>query len=351
MAANAVIDGFLADTELLLNRFVKLNSARFECFCTEWIRMNFQYVFCGYMCVSEMVQFIEDAFIVVKRALLNAQSYFEKIGALYLMYAMYFKQPPKQYCKFRMTMSEWMKMNQFYNEVCIFHDQASLIFWKLLQHDAFRFVEAEYEYGFERFMQKGMIDGNDDLRFRKINPMIDDTMSVMKEPSTGIVPALEILQIGYNEMKEHLNQSSSSLAPTTIATDIAKGLEEIENLFKIDRVPKAHDPDSDADNQSDDISTRRKQLKKKAYGADAAASSESPKKTKSGKYRNSITDDGDYIKIEKATQKVTKNNELTKREYRTVVKQLVVPIEDESSASSSSSKARKSRKTIKKEKD
>lgn len=92
----------------------------------------------GYMCISEMVQFLEDAFIVLKRALLNGTSHFEKIGALYLMYAMYFKQPPKQYCKFRVTMSEWIKMNQFYNEVCIFHDQASLIFWKLLQRDAFR---------------------------------------------------------------------------------------------------------------------------------------------------------------------------------------------------------------------
>lgn len=85
-----------------------------------------------------MAQFLEDAFIVLKRALLNAPSDFEKIGALYLMYAMYFKQPPKQYCKFRMTIDEWTKMNQFYNEVCIFHSQANLIFWKLLQNDAFR---------------------------------------------------------------------------------------------------------------------------------------------------------------------------------------------------------------------
>lgn len=92
----------------------------------------------GYMCLSELVQFLEDAFIVLKRALLNATSHPEKIGALYLMYTMYFKQPPKQYCKFRMTMSDWTKMNQFYNEVCIFHRQASLIFWKLLQNDAFR---------------------------------------------------------------------------------------------------------------------------------------------------------------------------------------------------------------------
>lgn len=85
-----------------------------------------------------MVQFLDDAFILLKRALLNAATHLEKIGALYLMYTMYFKQPPKQYCKFRVTMSEWTKINQFYNEVCICHEQASFIFWKLLQKDAFR---------------------------------------------------------------------------------------------------------------------------------------------------------------------------------------------------------------------
>lgn len=170
-------------------------------------------------------------------------------------------------------------------------------------------------------MQKGMIDGNDALKFRKINPMIEDKISVMKEPSTGIVPALEILQIGYNEMKEHLNQSSAQLPPTTIVTDIAKELDEIENLFKIDRCT-----DSGADNQTCDISTRRKQLKKKAFGEDPTASSTSPKRTTNGKYRNTITDEGEFIRIEKATQRAAKSSELNKREYRTVAKQLVVPM-------------------------
>lgn len=178
-------------------------------------------------------------------------------------------------------------------------------------------------------MQKGMIDGNDDLKFRKINPMIEDTISVMKQQSTGIVPALEILQIGYNEMKDHLNQSASPLAATTIATDIAKGLEQIENLFKIDRLAEQDTESGTVDKQSIDISTRRRQLKKKAFGdgpAAAAASSGSSKKVMSGNYRNSITDDGDYIKIEKANQRLTKINPLNKREFRTVVKQLVVPM-------------------------
>lgn len=96
------------------------------------------------MCLSEMVQFLEDAFIVLKHALLNATVLLEKIGALYLMYTMYFKQPPKEYCKFRMTMSDWSKVNQIYSEVFIFHPQANLAFYKLLQRDAFRSVQNIY---------------------------------------------------------------------------------------------------------------------------------------------------------------------------------------------------------------
>lgn len=40
-----IMSGFRADIELLINRFVKQNSTKFECFCAEWNRMNFQYVF------------------------------------------------------------------------------------------------------------------------------------------------------------------------------------------------------------------------------------------------------------------------------------------------------------------
>lgn len=63
-----------------------------------------------------------------------------------------------------------------------------------------RFVEAEYEFGFEKFMQKGVNNGNDDNKFRKINPVIQKSLSSLNAPTTGLLPALEILQVGYNEM-------------------------------------------------------------------------------------------------------------------------------------------------------
>lgn len=192
-----------------------------------------------------------------------------------------------------------------------------------------RFVEAEYEYGFERFMQKGMSDAGDDGKFRKINPSVENTIASMKDQTTGIVPALEILQIGYNEMKEHLDETSSSMAATTIASDIFKGLETIGNIFKVDPVIGVQeDGDSCDDTQEPFINTKRRQLRKKAFEGGQTASSGSPKKKKiSMKYRSFITDIGEFINIAKAPQvKSKKINQFSEREIKTVIKQLEEPM-------------------------
>lgn len=192
----------------------------------------------------------------------------------------------------------------------------------------YRFVEAEYEYGFERFMQKGLIGGSDDGKFRKINSVIEKTISTMNDQTAGIIPALEILQVGYNEMKEHLNQTSSSMSTTTIATDLLEGLEAIEKLFKVDTVIAVREEDSCGDKKSKtDINTTRRQLKKKAFEGEQATSSESPKKTPSVKHRTSITDDGDNIKLVKATvKKPKKTNQPFGRAIKSVLKQLELPM-------------------------
>lgn len=75
--------------------------------------------------------------ITVKHMLLDSKDTEHKLGCFYLMYALYFKQPTKEYIKFRFTVEEWKIMNDIYDEfkAC---NQARLIFWKLLESDAIR---------------------------------------------------------------------------------------------------------------------------------------------------------------------------------------------------------------------
>lgn len=96
--------------------------------------------FSGYSSDHELVQFIEYAMIVVKHEFLKATTVTDKIGCIYLMYILFFKQPTKQYCKFRFTLEEWVELDSFYKTRVAGkqYDQVRLIFWKLLQAHAFR---------------------------------------------------------------------------------------------------------------------------------------------------------------------------------------------------------------------
>lgn len=172
-------------------------------------------------------------------------------------------------------------------------------------------------------MQKGMSDGSDG-EFRKINQEVENVISTMKDQSTGIISALEILQVGYNEMKEHLDQTASSMSATTIVSDICKGLEAIGNIFKVDLiVAEQGDTDSCDDKE---INQKRRQLKKKAFeGGETSAAGSSMKKKISMKHRTSITEYGEYLEIAKAPQ-VKKMNQFNEREIKTVIRQLEEPM-------------------------
>lgn len=176
-------------------------------------------------------------------------------------------------------------------------------------------------------MQKGISDGSDENKFRKINSVVETAITTMKEQTNGIIPALEILQVGYNEMKEHLNQTSSSLSATTIATDIFRGLESIEKLFRIDTVVGENEVNDPSDDKPKCfINARRRQLKKKAFQCVRPTRTQSPKKRTSMNY-TSIVDDGEFLKIEKKTVfKSKKLNPLNDRQIKTVIKQLEMPM-------------------------
>lgn len=175
-------------------------------------------------------------------------------------------------------------------------------------------------------MQKGMSKSGGGSKFRKINPILQKTISTMKDPKSGIIPALEILQVGYNEMKEHLNQTSSSSMPeTTIVTEILDGLEAIEKCFKVDSIVEQDGTDTIEDKSTSNVNTKRRQLKKMAFEGGLSVTSLVPQKKVSSMFRTAIVDDGEYLNIMKS-KPTKKANSLNNRELKTVIKQLQIPM-------------------------
>lgn len=157
----------------------------------------------------EMVAFVTEALVIVKKIFLHTRKPLEKIGAFYLMYALYFKQPNEQFCKIRVTMADWAEFKRFAQWPTMEHQSAEIaaIFWKMFIGDAFRFVQDELEYGYDPFFVKGDQSGRFDDKAResfKLVRQAEKEFQAMKS-ATGLYTALDALEMGYNEMKEALD--------------------------------------------------------------------------------------------------------------------------------------------------
>lgn len=136
-----------------------------------------------------------------------------------------------------------------------------------------RFVEAELEYGFERFMHRDHMKGaNHKSNFKRYTAQIHTELAKLKNESTGIIPALEILQVGYNEMKEHLDKAGPSeglLPTTTIMEEIMTGVDNIEKNLKPpsskEKTKEGHAKKKRNSESDDDIGLKRSKIKQKGF--------------------------------------------------------------------------------------
>lgn len=174
--------------------------------------------------------------MIIKNIFTASTSASERLATLYLMYAMYFKQPTKDFCKFRFTINDWRKMKSFYDAISIEpkYLQARTIFWRLWQGQAFRFVEFDREH-YPETMQLHRL-GNDDLGdFQKINATILSSVREMQNENKGLLGAIGTLQLGYNEMKEHFASTMPEcrhLKSIDVIDGVNAHLNKIKKLFE-----------------------------------------------------------------------------------------------------------------------
>lgn len=185
-----------------------------------------------------------------------------------------------------------------------------------------RLVEAEYEYGFERFMHKDSLTLLTRSEYKRYAPVIATQVGSLESASTGVISALGILQLGYNEMKEHLDVTGPSkglLPPTSILSDITTSMENIKKYWKIgENLEPTVDSYSESEGGANDVTEdpgriglRRVQLKKTGW-------------------RSKMTAE-DLISKAKATvsfkeySRKEKRDQLQELRRRTVQRQLIVP--------------------------
>lgn len=275
--------GFREDCYAFLTEFSRHESIEFRHFCFEWKRMNFQFIFYGRNTDVDMVAFVTEVLAIVKQIFLNSKIPLEKIGAFYLLYALYFKQPTERFCKIRVTLIDWREFIRFIQRPV--SDQYSLeiaaIFWKMFISDAFQFVQDELEHGYDSFFGKATQTGRFDDKSRdsfKIVKEAEKDFLAMKT-STGLFTALDALEMGYNEMKESLDEteptsgsSGDKIPQSNLMQSLHKDLDALISIFNTPS--EAQDGDDDVAAaalmtaellSSENIGAKRSSLRERAF--------------------------------------------------------------------------------------
>lgn len=92
-------------------------------------------------------------------------------------------------------------------------------------------MECEHEYGFERWLNRdGIQDVANNASIIRVGHELVNHIGTLKD---GIIPAMQMLEAGYNEMKEHLDTSRRRdlLPATNIMKKVNEGIGKIEQLF------------------------------------------------------------------------------------------------------------------------
>lgn len=132
---------FKSDCEELLGRFQLSESVRFEVFSAIWRELDFSSVFFGISSKSEKRSFTRLTFTTAYSYLLPPYSFQIRVGALYLIYGLYYMQPawPKE--KIRIALKDWYDLQKLVADAkSCQHLDIVYIFKRLLLEKAFYFT-------------------------------------------------------------------------------------------------------------------------------------------------------------------------------------------------------------------
>ncbi|KAJ8009219.1 hypothetical protein DPEC_G00086620 [Dallia pectoralis] len=131
------VNPLVSDFEELLGRFQQTESVRFEEFSAIWKNMGFGRLFYGFLTGFEMREFCQLTLTTTFNYFLPPYSFQIRVGALYLLYGLYYTQLALPKAKIRIALKDWKQIQKFYQDCANSqHYDAVYILKKLISEKA-----------------------------------------------------------------------------------------------------------------------------------------------------------------------------------------------------------------------
>lgn len=151
------------DLEEFVDIFCQLKSFDFKDFVKMWNENSMQYIFSGRPCEYEMEFFTERALIFAKDLVVNNKNNFQQVGALYLLYTLYFSQPLVNKVKIRIEHDDMKKLLNFIKAKMV--ADIAYAFVRLCSKRAFVFVASSLPRSAESI--EPSLDSDEDFEIDK----------------------------------------------------------------------------------------------------------------------------------------------------------------------------------------
>ncbi|XP_005190991.1 snRNA-activating protein complex subunit 1 [Musca domestica] len=270
------------DCHALIEEFTNNGSVDFPSFSSIWKKQMFQYIYAMQSSVIEIILTTNTIMHMAKRSICAKDEFgkylsstegneqrnlLRRIGGVYLMYAIYFKQPTKQFVKVSVSLETWREIVSFIESLdCRPElDQVRYIFWRLYQADAFRFTAMDYYVGPE------LVDYDKITEEHNEAEQHTEVIRVNAKDKLLLVPEIQenlkemtAQEEEYNQLKKAIGKGQNQSAATLPRTEVFKNINSAFSKIKDILDGKSNEFSEIYGGKS--ISTRRKDLKRKAAG-------------------------------------------------------------------------------------
>ncbi|KAJ8956263.1 hypothetical protein NQ318_014998 [Aromia moschata] len=222
---------FKGDCEEFLQEYESMQSLGYDDFAKVWQLKRFTYVFAGQNYALLLRDLCENYFYIVKKFIMFPRSIHTQIGAFYLLYGLYYKQPLKNWVKIRLTLDEYKKITELIDTMKARQQYDALyIFAKMKTDQAFLYTALLKPLGPEaRFVKSYELYYDDTFTSSKTESALSHFKGVLSE--SELVSDLEMTNNEYQEQLRRYAAKCPSLAPfsSTIVEDLHAAFFDIVN--------------------------------------------------------------------------------------------------------------------------
>lgn len=247
-----IASAFQKDCEKLLISFESEDDLSFKIFAKTWRNMNFSLIFNGTELTEELKFFIESCFSTIQKYIIFCEKTAIRVGAFYMLYGVYFKQPAKHKIRIRCTveifkfisnLAEKMQEKGTYD--------VPYLLQKLKLDSAFKLVISPNTYALEgRFMWQEKELKNDIFEeIKQGDPFLQTRTVLQSQEFYGLD---SICNVG-NDYVDGLRKYGISEKFCEAVTNLPAELETLLNEMK------------NSDRNSSEIKNNAQKLKNKAF--------------------------------------------------------------------------------------